>query len=367
MPNFTGTKWISEGQSYPTITWSFAESNFDFSRTLPGYYDFDSPVPLEYRGLVRQAFDAWEAVAKIDLVEVPDSASVEIRLGNRYIDGRPGPGDETALGLAQYWSSDHTLAAEFWFDVDAYDDRATFYEIALHEIGHALGLAHADHPQDVMYYLTNPENETGRLSADDIAGIQALYGARDASSAGTAGAAEAAFAAAAASLFFLKALPTSAEETSRSHFAESQYDYYAGVLKVANPAIGPYEAFGLAFSSEKAFAPYATGTTAGFVAQAYQDVFHRAATSAQQSHFESQVGYFRALYIGAGIDASQAEIQARGAAIGQMLGFAMTDPAERAAPGQTLDDTVSAYLSGHAAGSIQMAGQAAAVPFDMLL
>ncbi len=47
------------------------------------------------------------------------------------------------------------------------------YSVALHEAGHALGLGHTDRPGSVMYPYY--KLSTG-LTADDIAGIRALYG-----------------------------------------------------------------------------------------------------------------------------------------------------------------------------------------------
>ncbi len=57
------------------------------------------------------------------------------------------------------------------------------FSVALHEAGHALGLAHTDNPNSVMYpyYRFN----TG-LSADDIAGAVSLYGAPGSAGGGSA-------------------------------------------------------------------------------------------------------------------------------------------------------------------------------------
>jgi hypothetical protein len=48
------------------------------------------------------------------------------------------------------------------------------YSVALHEAGHALGLGHSDVPGAVMYPYYRLATT---LASDDIAGIQALYGA----------------------------------------------------------------------------------------------------------------------------------------------------------------------------------------------
>jgi len=354
MPVLSGDKWVTPGKPFPTVIWSFATNNYDFSKLYGGYNNFEGPIADSYRPLIRSAFDAWEAVSLIDFVEVIDSADVDIRLGDIFIDGTPKPGETTTLGIAQSWTTGTVYtAAQIWFDADAYQDRQTFFQVAEHEIGHTIGLDHSSDPADTMYFLSNPQNASGKLSAGDISGAQQMYGVR-----ANTPTINMDFATAASSLFFLGALPTAAQLASRGDFAETQYTYYATVLKVANPEIGPYEALGRAFSGETAFAAkYGSSiTTASFIQNVYQDAFHRAPTAAQTTHFNDQVTYFRSLYTGAGIAAGQAEIQARGAVAGQMLGFAMTTASERALPAQTLDDTVNAYLAKSAFTAVGLVG-----------
>ena len=54
------------------------------------------------------------------------------------------------------------------------DTSVDLFSVALHETGHALGLGHSSNPGAVMYPYYRMQ--TG-LTSDDIAGIQALYGA----------------------------------------------------------------------------------------------------------------------------------------------------------------------------------------------
>ena len=60
----------------------------------------------------------------------------------------------------------------------------TLYQVALHEIGHALGLDHSKDPNAIMFPTLGNKNVD--LDATDIAGIQALYGGTSTSGAAVA-------------------------------------------------------------------------------------------------------------------------------------------------------------------------------------
>ncbi|WP_277785612.1 matrixin family metalloprotease [Caulobacter segnis] len=177
MPVLSGERWQSTGLT-TTVTWSFATSNYASLKTqYSGYRDFSTSINNDFRDEIIAAFNAWEAAANIDFVQVADSASVNIRIGDYAIDGRAAPGGQSTLGQAHnWWSGTYYRAAQIVFDVDAYDSSADFYWTALHEIGHAIGLDHATLSTAVMYYLKTPSSAAS-LTADDIAGVTAIYGA----------------------------------------------------------------------------------------------------------------------------------------------------------------------------------------------
>ena len=109
-------------------------------------------------------------------------------------------------------------------------------------------------------------------------------------------------------------------------FAQQQFDYYKDVLGSGSPQLGPYEALGRGFATTSEFqAKYADGTDGAFVSEAYLDVFGSAASGAQQASLVSQVAFFENLYKGSGLSTAQADLQARGAVFGQIVGYAAAD------------------------------------------
>lgn len=56
-------------------------------------------------------------------------------------------------------------------------DGTDFFTVALHELGHSLGLAHSDVPNSIMspYYRGFDENNQFKLTYDDIIAMYQLY------------------------------------------------------------------------------------------------------------------------------------------------------------------------------------------------
>ena len=150
------------------------------------------------------------------------------------------------------------------------------------------------------------------------------------------------------STFIEGAVPTSARIDSLTAFAKAQNDYYTNTLKSANANIGAYEALGKAFaadaSTSAAFAArYGALSATDFVTAAYAQVFDKAGSvpsAAALNNLVSQVAYFTDLYTNAGIPAADAALQAKGAVLGQIIGYAFTD-ATRAADSSLQDRLVS--------------------------
>lgn len=122
-------------------------------------------------------------------------------------------------------------------------------------------------------------------------------------------------------------IPTSEKLDSLAQFARAQYDYYANTLKSAFAELGPYEALGRGLASTVEFSSaFAAASDPAFIDASYGLVFGRAATATQHDALLAQVTYFEGLYRNAGIPAAQADLEAKGAVYGQMIGHAAADP-----------------------------------------
>lgn len=150
-------------------------------------YHFDNLTaridPATLQGQIGQAFAEWMKYAKITIAPVAETAQPRAAdlLFATYAhgDGYPfdGPGGVLAHTFYPAPLNNEPLAGDMHFDDSENWGVGTgvdIFSVALHEAGHALGLAHSTDPNAVMYAYYH--QATG-LTADDIAAIQALYGA----------------------------------------------------------------------------------------------------------------------------------------------------------------------------------------------
>ncbi|EOY04278.1 Matrixin family protein [Theobroma cacao] len=133
------------------------------------------------RPIIARAFQTWAAVSPFRFQEVAQGNRADIRIGfYRYEhgDGYPfdGPGNILAHAFAPQDGRFHYDADENWSPNPTAPNQIDLETVAVHEIGHNLGLGHSQDQAAIMF-PSLPAGATKRnLGQDDIVGLQALYG-----------------------------------------------------------------------------------------------------------------------------------------------------------------------------------------------
>ncbi|GEM_PF-1066284 len=145
-----------------------------WDKTTITYRTLNCPAMLDCASAqeaVRRAFADWSAVSVLTFSESSGNADIELS----FTLNDPEFGTEGDVLAFAYFPSDGGDIffddAEPWSLFDGGD--TDFYVVALHEIGHALGLDHSDDPSAVMYAFSGT---APTLQRDDILAIQRLYG-----------------------------------------------------------------------------------------------------------------------------------------------------------------------------------------------
>jgi hypothetical protein len=174
---FEGARWNSK-----IVTWSFG-----------GGSQFGSALSAQEQSIVEQALGAWAKASGLTFEQVSDSPQSDIRIGTGSFDTL----STGQLGYTSYQSSAGQFSSGVTAQVEDPNQTAlttgangqlkysgtdaTFYQVVLHEIGHALGLGDDADPNSVMYYGSSSSNT--QLDSTDVTEIQSLYGTAGSSSA----------------------------------------------------------------------------------------------------------------------------------------------------------------------------------------
>ncbi|XP_063807608.1 collagenase 3-like isoform X5 [Pseudophryne corroboree] len=142
--------------------------------------------PAEVDWVIREALRVWSAVTPLQFIQLhTGTADLMISFGmQEHGDLFPFDGPSGVLAHA-FPPGDH-VGGDIHFD-----DEETWtvdsggyglFPVAVHEFGHSLGLDHSNNPHTLMYPIyTYFSSESFTLPADDILGIQKLYGSRPSS------------------------------------------------------------------------------------------------------------------------------------------------------------------------------------------
>lgn len=181
MYGLTGYQWTNT-----TVSVSYlpdGTSSEGYSSNLFALLDAVAPRATWQREFAR-ALQSWANVSNLNFHFVADSGAASGTSGSAQGDSRFGDirlGAHNLAGPLAYayypssWSTlggDITMASEKVFSVGSSRD---IYSVLLHEIGHSIGLDHSDSGTVMYAYITGVYSG---LTADDIAGAQAIYGAR---------------------------------------------------------------------------------------------------------------------------------------------------------------------------------------------
>lgn len=143
-------------------------------------------LPDEAKAAFSRAFRRWAEVTPLTFNETGSYLTADIRIGFFSGDHRDGEPFDGVLGtLAHAFSPPngmlHLDGDEDWVmegDVTVSSVRTAvdLETVAVHEIGHVLGLGHSSVEESIMFPTITSRMRKVDLAADDVQGIQLLYG-----------------------------------------------------------------------------------------------------------------------------------------------------------------------------------------------
>ncbi|KAK9090513.1 hypothetical protein Sjap_023690 [Stephania japonica] len=131
------------------------------------------------KAVFRRAFSRWAAVTPLTFSEADSYPEADMKIGFFVGDHGDGEPFDGVLGtLAHAFSPPdgrfHLDGAEEWA-VDGVGG-VDLESVAVHEIGHLLGLGHSSVEEAIMFPTISSRRRKVELARDDVEGIQVLYG-----------------------------------------------------------------------------------------------------------------------------------------------------------------------------------------------
>jgi hypothetical protein len=191
--NFPNPTPVSLTYSYLTVTTATFDETGLPNGTSGTLSPLSSFMPSGWEAAIDAAFAAWEAVAGVTFTKVTDSGlnynltlndgDADIRIAGHNLGGAGGT---LAHAVTASSNAAPTIIRTAWIDFDTQDtwfvnsldnNANTFdiFQVAAHEIGHAIGLSHVGPPPTALMNPIYTEAFSGP-QADDIAGARFLYG-----------------------------------------------------------------------------------------------------------------------------------------------------------------------------------------------
>ncbi|KAL0424310.1 UNVERIFIED_CONTAM: Metalloendoproteinase 2-MMP [Sesamum radiatum] len=141
-------------------------------------YGFSPNTPANAIDPVVRAFEKWDSATHFTFSRAQNNQRPDLVIGfhrRDHGDGAPfdGPGGALAHAFAPTNGRFHYDSDETWSVAPA-TNAFHLETVALHEIGHLLGLGHSSVEGAIMYARIQ-RGATKNLHADDIQGIRALY------------------------------------------------------------------------------------------------------------------------------------------------------------------------------------------------
>ena len=182
MANIVGTKWGDSKLGTPggLVTWSLAGAGLDITRfgtTTKKSTTGDTFLDYDYAKVIAEAFAEWSKYGDIEFKQVADrggAAGTGTKADIRIFFGEIPGG---TAGYAFYPSAfGSAIAGDVLLDTLASfnKDPELFKAVVMHEVGHSLGLGHVSENS-----IMTPTIRKIGLQADDIYGIQKIYGVQD--------------------------------------------------------------------------------------------------------------------------------------------------------------------------------------------